>query len=150
MTFPTSARPQGGGRFATVTRYKSLLRSGHLLADKDGRVRTHRLVLFEKIGNGPTTCHWCKCPLAWIPPSGVEPLTADHLDGDTWNNDPSNLVPSCLACNAARANRERTHCSAGHALEGGNLYVRPDGGGRQCRTCKRAASKRLQDRRRAT
>lgn len=30
-----------------------------------------------------------------------------------------------------------THCIHGHPLSGDNLYVRPDGAGRHCRTCQR-------------
>jgi hypothetical protein len=43
-------------------------------------------------------------------------------------------------------NVRKTHCTNGHALTGENLYVRPDGKGRQCVLCqqirnsKRAAS----------
>ncbi len=141
-----SARPQGGGRFATVTRYLSVIRPDHPLADKDGRVRTHRLVLFEKIGDAATVCHWCSRKVHWFG-AGHSELVTDHLDENKWNNDPQNLVPACRGCNIARKQRAKTRCLRGHLLQGENLYVRPDNGTRQCRTCKQTTFKRFAQRR---
>jgi hypothetical protein len=39
------------------------------------------------------------------------------------------------------ANREKTHCPAGHPYSGDNLYVAPSGR-RDCRACKRARRKK--------
>lgn len=38
---------------------------------------------------------------------------------------------------ATAANWVKTHCNKGHELIGNNLYVRPDGTGRDCRECRR-------------
>lgn len=141
-----SARPQGGGRPATVTRYRSVVRPGHPLADNDGRVRVHRLVLFEKIGGTATACNWCKRHVAWFG-TGDDELVVDHLDEDRWNNAPDNLVPACRVCNMHRKQRAATHCTAGHRLDGVNLYIRPDTGSRQCRACKQEAARRFSARR---
>lgn len=35
------------------------------------------------------------------------------------------------------ANARKTHCPRGHLLSGDNLYLRPDGKGRDCKTCRR-------------
>ena len=43
--------------------------------------------------------------------------------------------------NAATRNRKKTHCKSGHALEGRNLYVTPDGR-RMCRDCQRERESR--------
>ena len=75
----------------------------HPLAMKDGRVYTHRAMLYDRIGHGPHQCHWCKRQVDWSiahPRPGA--LLADHLDGDRWNNASSNLVPSCGSCNAGK------------------------------------------------
>ena len=129
-------RPQGGGLPATVTPYRSVLRPGHPLADKDGRVKVHRLVLYEKVGEGEHNCHWCRRPLRWDG-SGRSRLLPDHLDNDGWNNRPENLVPACCWCNGARGKRPDflTHCDHGHEYTKANTYLRPDGGGRVCREC---------------
>ena len=37
---------------------------------------------------------------------------------------------------------KKTHCKRGHALEGDNLYVYPNGKRRQCKTCKADHNKR--------
>lgn len=138
-------RPQGGGREATVTRYRRVKAPGHPLADKDGMVRVHRRALYDKIGPGEHACHWCGRPVAWDG-VGIGRLCVDHIDGDRWNNDPANLVPSCRRCNTKRAERADflTHCSEGHEFTPENTYDRPDGGGRQCRTCnaRREATRR--------
>lgn len=52
-------------------------------------------------------------------------------------------TPACVApphlelvTQAENLRRSRkTHCKRGHALEGANLYIRPDNGIRQCRAC---------------
>lgn len=149
MNRRASARPQGGGKFATVTKYKSVLRPGHVLADKDGRVRVHRLVLYEKIGGGQHCCYWCSVPVGWLEPPPNR-LVADHVDADKWNNAPTNLVPSCDRCNAGREKRARSRCKQGHLLVGDNLYLRPDSGSRQCRTCKADTFRRFSERRKIT
>lgn len=87
--------------------YIKLLRRDHPLADGDGYVYEHRLVLFEAIGPGTHGCHWCEAGVTW----GVD-LEADHLDHDRANNDRANLVPSCHGCNTRRALHRRWHPAA--------------------------------------
>ena len=41
----------------------------------------------------------------------------------------------------AAINARKTHCKLGHPLSGDNLYLRPDGMGRQCLVCKSATFK---------
>lgn len=67
-------------------------------------VRTHRLVLWDKIGPGPHPCHWCGRELVWRPGehAGGNTLTVDHVNGDPKDNTPSNLVAACQACNVTR------------------------------------------------
>ena len=89
-----------------------------------------------------------------------------HRNGDTADNRPENLAPLCRACHAAlhidtiRANavkaraasaasrRARTHCKHGHEWTPENTYVYPRGV-RECRVCKREASRRHKEGRRA-
>lgn len=124
------------GRPLKTSKYPSVVCVGHPIAHADGRVLKHRLVLYNEIGPGSHTCHWCGRALLWLG-SGIGRLVADHLDGDTWNNAPTNLVPSCRRCNQTRAYNPMflTHCPRGHEYTVKNSYVRPDGGGRMCRTC---------------
>ena len=133
----------------TVTTYLTQSRPGHPVAHADGRVRVHRANLYDAIGSGPHSCHWCGCQVDWF--EGTE-LHADHLDGDTWNNDISNLVASCPPCNRKRAPRrpprKATHCTHGHEFTPENTYVRPDGTGRQCRACARRRDAEKRARRR--
>lgn len=77
---------------------------GHPLAHVDGKVLRHRVELFNKLGPGVHSCHWCEHSLEWSLEKGdPSELTADHLDGDKQNNRPENLVPSCRGCNKVRA-----------------------------------------------
>lgn len=46
-------------------------------------------------------------------------------------------------------NAQKTHCIRGHEFTLANTYVRPDGDGHQCRTCKREDSRRRAAQRRA-
>lgn len=86
--------------------YQKQSAEGHQLADAQGSVYVHRLVLFEAIGVGPHPCWWCGMLLEWRPFDGRSwsgVLVVDHLDGDASNNVASNLVPSCFSCNVHRA-----------------------------------------------
>lgn len=128
---------------AKTTRYRSVSVSpDHPLSQSISRcgryskVYKHRLILFEKIGNGQHDCHWCKKQIYWGRKGG-DIIIADHLDGNEWNNDLGNLVPSCRRCNLARATRPDflTHCPKGHEYTEENSYYRPDGDGKMCKTC---------------
>jgi hypothetical protein len=75
-------------------------------------------------------------------------LTIDHLcetPACVW---PTHLEPVMLAVNILRGNgptainARKTHCPQRHPLLGGNLYIRPDGSGRDCLTCRRVRNRR--------
>lgn len=120
-----------------VTRYLTVKLPGHPLATtKRQVVYVHRVVLYDTIGPGVHLCTWCKRELEWNA-RGLRCLVVDHLDGDTWNNKPENLVPACRTCNCLRGKRADflTHCGSGHELTPENVYIRPDGQGKQCRLC---------------
>jgi hypothetical protein len=91
------------GRTVTSHGYATVVRIGHLLAGKHGRVYEHRIVLHEAIGDGPHSCHWCGADVGWKKGACSRgSLVPDHLDGNKLNNAVSNLVPSCNPCNATR------------------------------------------------
>lgn len=76
-------------------------------------------------------------------PDGME---LDHLCRNRACVNPDHLEPVSGSENRRRGagfsgrNARKTHCKAGHPLAGENLYVDPRGR-RQCRTCRREASK---------
>lgn len=80
--------------------YIRLHRPDHPVANAAGRVRLHRMILWDKVGPGWHPCFECGRMVSW---DAVFPhpdaLTVDHIDGDTSNNDPSNLRPACNVCN---------------------------------------------------
>lgn len=85
--------------------YKTITRRGHPIAF-NGKIKVHRLALYEKIGPGPHPCHWCGKLVDWMPgkhPSTAGSLISDHVDEDVSNNSADNLVPSCVACNSGRS-----------------------------------------------
>lgn len=79
--------------------YRRLRRPDHPLADSNGIVPEHRLVLYEKIGPGAHPCHWCARTVYW---NGEPALVADHLNFLHDDNRPDNLVPACSPCNHQR------------------------------------------------
>lgn len=89
-------------------RYRARYVKGHPLADKQGRVYEHRLVLFAAIGFGPHACHWCGTEIDWLPKGDPRSLQPDHLNNDGGDNRLENLVPSCLPCNTARGLQRRS------------------------------------------
>ena len=143
----TSARPQGGGKHATVTKYRTVSVPGHPLAQADGKAYKHRVVLYEKIGDGNHDCHWCAKKIGWFAERD-EKIVSDHLDGDKWNNSPENIVASCWSCNLFRGYEAITHCKNGHEFTKENTYTRPDNGQRQCVTCKKSTWQRYYEKHR--
>ena len=78
-------------------------------------------------------------------------LELDHLCRVTCCCNPDHLEPVTHLENVRRGDAgkylsARTHCSHGHSYQGENLYIRPDGKGRQCRECNRAGGRRFRAR----
>ena len=96
---------QGGvaaGRYVDESGY--VIISGlvdHPLAHR-GTAREHRVVLFETIGPGEHSCHWCGTSVSWSKTDREGGLHVDHLNFIKTDNRPENLVPSCLVCNFRR------------------------------------------------
>lgn len=89
-------------------RYKTVTAKGHPLAQSQGRVYEHRLVLWEAIGPGWHACHHCSRPVNWDYGKGhPDTLQVDHLNNRGDDNRPENLVPSCGDCNTARGAQRR-------------------------------------------
>lgn len=76
--------------------YIVLTKKGHPIAQKYGRIHEHRFVAYEKYGEGPHKCFWCKKELEW------ENIVIDHLNENRQDNRIENLVISCNGCNRAR------------------------------------------------
>ncbi|MGH2963832.1 MAG: HNH endonuclease [Solirubrobacterales bacterium] len=54
-------------------------------------------MLFDRLGPGPATCHYCPIQLVW-----GSTLEVDHLDLNRANNRIENLVPCCRKCGNRR------------------------------------------------
>lgn len=67
-------------------------------------------------------------------------LQLDHLCRNRKCVNPAHLEPVTQQENIRRGQSgaylaARTHCPRGHEYAGDNLYIRPDGRGRECRAC---------------
>lgn len=89
--------------------YQLIRRPGHPLAQVSSGewVYEHRVVLYEAIGPGAHSCHWCGTEVTWhrTYPQDANALVVDHVDENRVNNNPANLVPSCGPCNFQRSSR---------------------------------------------
>ena len=65
----------------------------------------HRMVLFDKIGDGSHQCYWCSREVIWGSSDRQAALCVDHLNSDRQDNSPENLVPSCFKCNWDRGKK---------------------------------------------
>jgi len=84
----------------------------------------------------------CICSGRCVVPQGLE---LDHLCRVSHCVRPEHLEAVTHAENVRRGNggsRPRVACPKGHRYEGDNVYVRPDGRGRDCRTCMKARIRR--------
>lgn len=97
---------------------------GHPLADPDGRIAVHAVVLYGRIGPGWHPCHWCGKRIEWRPVGAPRKgrLVPDHLDGDPRNNDPANLVPACSGCNSGRGLPNRIAADESVLVRGGTRH----------------------------
>lgn len=89
-------------------RYRSAYMPSHPLAMTSGKVYVHRMVLYDAIGPGTHSCHWCSTRVVWETLEG-DPvrLHVDHLNRQRDDNRPENLVPSCKRCNVTRGSQAR-------------------------------------------
>lgn len=62
----------------------------------NGWAYEHRIVAYEKYGEGPHPCHWCGNVLDW------KSLVVDHLNDKKHDNRKDNLVVACTKCNRLR------------------------------------------------
>ena len=99
---------RSGRGYPTSHGYRAMHRPNHPLADSNGVVYEHRLVLYADIGPDAQLCYWCdEAILVW-----GQNLEVDHLDGNRSNNTPANLVPCCHACNTWRTKLRNTNGAA--------------------------------------
>ena len=79
-------------------------------------------------------------------------LVLDHLCRNRACINPDHLEAVTQSVNVLRGERTyelKSECKQGHPFDAANTYARPDGRGRQCRTCVRTSSREYKRRNRA-
>lgn len=101
-------------RITNPAGYQKLFEPDHPLANSDGYVYEHRLVVYAIHGNDLPPCELCGINLEW------DSCHIDHIDRDVTNNDHSNLRPLCRGCNTFRDYPEQSSISGrvGYTLNG--------------------------------
>lgn len=91
-----NAPPPPRYRIETKDGYVLLQRPGHPIANHAGYIPEHRMLMYDRLGAGDHSCHWCGKVLEW------KKICIDHIDNDRKNNNLTNLVVSCNHCNRIR------------------------------------------------
>lgn len=133
----SGTRAANGSGTLRADGYWQLRDPNHPTATKSGVLFVHRKVLYDSIGPGTHSCHYCGQSVEWM----VD-LEVDHKDRDKNNNTPENLVPCCRPCNRSRWNTDKTGCPHGH----GPYDKQYKNGWRYCSKCKNEKEKRRRDR----
>lgn len=94
------SKAKNGQGHVTSNGYRAHHKPDHPLAESNGKVFEHRMILYASIGPGKHLCNWCEHTLEW----GIN-LTVDHLNFNKLDNRIENLVPSCQSCNTLRFNK---------------------------------------------
>lgn len=91
--------------------YVLIYAPSHPMAKKS-RAYEHRVVYYNKHGEGPFVCVWCGKIVYW------DDLHIDHLNDIKTDNDIANLAASCPTCNLARGmdKMTKTHQRKGRML----------------------------------
>lgn len=92
--------------------YVVVIKKGHPLAGKDGNIREHRFVAYEKYKDTELRCELCEKKLTW------NTAHVDHKDECKQNNKPGNLRILCRGCNVMRTHvkKPKYTSSANHAI----------------------------------
>ena len=122
ITDETKIRKEPVGR-CWVSDLKSRIR-GYVLAQLDGKVQQGHRYSYQK--------------LIGLIPKGLQ---IDHLCKNKECYNPAHLEPVTPRENSQRRVEDITHCPQGHEYTPDNTYVNPNGGGRQCRECRREESR---------
>lgn len=95
--------------------YRTIAAKGHPLAMANGKAYVHRVVLYDAIGDGDHTCHWCGTAVRWSATDTAATLVPDHVNGRGEDNriENENLVPSCISCNVARGQQAKAQAMRG-------------------------------------
>jgi len=117
-------------------RYRRVRAKDHPLADACGNAYEHRVVLYDEIGAGPHSCHWCGGDIDWLPKGDPRCLQVDHLNNDGGDNRPENLVPACGNCNTARGSQRRSDALREAGWWSGRDTVAFLNGGRRARVAR--------------
>lgn len=84
------------GKYITDAGYVKILHRDHPLADSNGNVYEHRMIVYDSLNNNIPMCFWCGEELTW------NNAVVDHLNENKSDNRLNNLVVSCNNCNRAR------------------------------------------------
>lgn len=79
--------------------YQKIFKPAHRLANSDGYVYEHRMLMYAKHGEHLPVCEMCGKEINW------SSCHIDHIDENVKNNHIENLRPVCRGCNTSRTER---------------------------------------------
>jgi len=117
-----------------------VLKRGNLLTPRQNTTGRLQVTLHRDGEKITRSVHSLVCE-AFHGPRPKDRRFACHINGDHLDNRPENLYWGTPkqnyedAVNHGRTLSSKTHCVNGHEYTEENVYLRPDGAGRVCRTC---------------